>query len=298
MSDHEDEYSDDQRVAEARRWYADEVRYASGAESEQIIEAFATVPRERFLGAGPWQILTFSGGQARYVETPDDDPIHVYHNALIAIDTARRLHNGSPSSWAGWLSQCHPKDGDQVLHVGCGTGYYSAILAELIGPLGSVLALEIDSKIAEQARENLMPWHQVHVLPTDGSEFDLDSVDFIVASAGVSDLPRPWIDRLNPGGRILVPLAAQSSKASHMTQGRMLSVTREGDAYSARFISFASFYPCIGTQNQSASERLLAAIGQGDEKQVRSLRIDSHEREPDCWLHGENWCLSKRQPSE
>jgi len=161
-------------------------------------------------------------------------------------------------------------------------------LAELAGPLGSVLALEIDSKIAEWAQENLMLWHQVHVLPTDGSDFDLDLVGFIVASAGVSDLPRSWIDRLNPGGRILVPLAAQSSTESNMTQGWMLSVTRIGDAYSARFINFASFYACISTQNQSASERLLAAIGQGDEKRVRSLRNDGHKREPECWLHGEN----------
>jgi len=297
VSEPEDNSNGDHRLAEARRWYADEVRYASGTESEQIVEAFATVSRERFLGAGPWQILSFGGEHAKYILTPDDDPIHVYHNALIAIDASRGLNNGSPSSWAGWLSQCHPKDGDQVVHVGCGTGYYSAILAELVGPLGSVLALEIDPDIAEKARTNLVPWHQVHVLTTDGSDFDFDTVDLIIASAGVSDLPRRWIDRLNPGGRILVPLTAQASNAPHMTRGRMLTITRKDEHFDARFVSFASFYPCIGAQDEAASERLLAALDRGGDKEVKTLRVDAHEREAECWLHGESWCLSKRVPS-
>lgn len=160
--------------------------------------------------------------------------------------------------------------------------------------LGSVLALEIDADIAEQARTNLAPWHQVHVLPIDGSKFDFDTVDLIVASAGVSDIPRAWLDRLKPGGRMLVPLTARSSKSSHITLGRMLTVTRMDHRFAARIVSFASFYPCIGTQDEAASERLLAAIRLGAEKEVATLRTDEHERDEQCWLHSTQWCLSKR----
>ena len=297
MKDTISESADTDRIVKARRWYADEVRYASGTESAQIIEAFATVSRERFLGPGPWQILSQGCDGAKYMLTPNDDPVHVYHNALIAIDASRSLNNGSPGSWASWLSQCHPKDSDQVLHVGCGTGYYSAILAELVGPLGSVLALEIDPDIAEKARVNVVPWSQVHVLTADGSDFEFNTVDLIVASAGVSDLPRSWIDRLSPGGRILVPLTAQSSNATPVTRGRMLTVTRQGDYLGARIVSLASFYPCIGAQDKAASDRLLAAIDQGGERAVRTLRIDAHEHEAQCWLHSHDWCLSKRASS-
>jgi protein-L-isoaspartate(D-aspartate) O-methyltransferase len=45
--------------------------------------------------------------------------------------------------------------GDRVIHVGCGVGYYTAIIAEVVGPSGQVIGLEIDADLAARARENL-----------------------------------------------------------------------------------------------------------------------------------------------
>jgi protein-L-isoaspartate(D-aspartate) O-methyltransferase len=45
--------------------------------------------------------------------------------------------------------------GDHVVHVGAGTGYYSAILAEMVGRTGRVTAIEIDPLLAARAKENL-----------------------------------------------------------------------------------------------------------------------------------------------
>ena len=51
--------------------FAERIRRAVGVESEDLLRAFASVPRERFVGPGPWQI---SDGTAGYRTTPDDDP--------------------------------------------------------------------------------------------------------------------------------------------------------------------------------------------------------------------------------
>jgi protein-L-isoaspartate(D-aspartate) O-methyltransferase len=53
---------------------------------------------------------------------------------LVAIDEKRLLNNGQPSFLAILIEALALQEGDHVVHVGCGTGYYSAILAEFVGP--------------------------------------------------------------------------------------------------------------------------------------------------------------------
>jgi protein-L-isoaspartate(D-aspartate) O-methyltransferase len=74
----------------ARRSYAEELKYVAHIKSDALVRAFAKVPREKFLGAGPWRIMA---GQ-EYWTTEDDDPKHIYHNVLVAIDPVRQLNNG------------------------------------------------------------------------------------------------------------------------------------------------------------------------------------------------------------
>jgi len=78
----------------------------------------------------------------QYWTTPDADPQHLYHDVLVAIDEMRLLNNGQPSFLVFLIEALARQDGDHVVHVGCGTGYYSAILAELVGLKGHVTALE------------------------------------------------------------------------------------------------------------------------------------------------------------
>ena len=70
-----------------------------------------------------------------YWTTEDADPRHVYHDVLIALDEARGINNGQPSLWALLFDELDIAANDAVLHLGCGTGYYTAIAAELAGPL-------------------------------------------------------------------------------------------------------------------------------------------------------------------
>src|SRR5262249_10938004 len=85
-----------------QRFYAEELRAVAELRSEVLVQAFATVPREAFLGPGPWQIFSLKHGMGapEYRPTPDANPEHVHHNVVVAIDTARKLNNGQPSALA------------------------------------------------------------------------------------------------------------------------------------------------------------------------------------------------------
>src|SRR5947209_17413281 len=145
-----------------RRFYAEEIRAVSNLQSKAVVDALAKVPREHFLGPGPWQIVnadawqmmpanTGLGGGGSYRTTDDSDPKHLYHNVLVAIDADRKLNNGLPSAVAWWLDGLGLRRGDRVLHVGVGVGYYTAIMAEVVGPEGYVIGVEIDSELASRA---------------------------------------------------------------------------------------------------------------------------------------------------
>ncbi|MDQ2803041.1 MAG: methyltransferase domain-containing protein, partial [Pseudomonadota bacterium] len=136
-------------------------------------------------------------GVPDYWTTEDADPRHVYHDVLIAIDEARRLNNGQPLLWAFLYDRIELARDAHVVHVGAGTGYYSAILAEIVGPAGAVTAIEVDPALAEQARSNLAPWPQARVVAANGFDHRPDRpADVIIVNAGVTHLSPAWLDAL------------------------------------------------------------------------------------------------------
>lgn len=151
-------------IETARHAYAEELRFTAHVRTPKIVAAFATVPREHFVGPGPWRVRSPMGG-AEYWTTDNADLRHVYHDVLIALDEARGLNNGQQSLWASLLDGLAISPGDHVLHLGCGTGYYSAILAELAGPHGTVMAVEIDAALAARARALSNPGRRRGRLP-------------------------------------------------------------------------------------------------------------------------------------
>src|ERR1700745_1013667 len=78
-------------LEECRRFYAEEIRYAANLSTPALIEAFARVPRENFLGPGPWKIAgaDLTGGGAIYIPTEDDAPRHD-HRANVRTERLRR----------------------------------------------------------------------------------------------------------------------------------------------------------------------------------------------------------------
>lgn len=82
---------------DCRQFYAEEIQLAANLTSPTLVAALARVPRERFLGPGPWQVGTHDmmTGSVQYVATPDADPRRAYHNIIIALDRSRDLTNGN-----------------------------------------------------------------------------------------------------------------------------------------------------------------------------------------------------------
>jgi dipeptidyl aminopeptidase/acylaminoacyl peptidase len=144
-----------------RCWYAEDLKLRAPVRRNMaIVDAFATVARERFLGPGPWSIQAYPHD---VFLTPNDDPHWVYHDVLVSIDPARQLNNGMPSLWARNFDHLDLKRDQRIMQVGAGTGYYAAVLAEIVGPSGRVIAVECDEELAARARISLNPWHQVDV---------------------------------------------------------------------------------------------------------------------------------------
>src|SRR5262249_383915 len=104
--------------------------------------------------------------------TPDSDPRRVYHNIVVAIDPARQLFNGQPSTLTAWIDALGLAPGARVLHVGSGLGYYTALLAQAVGPSGRVVAYEVDESLASEARQNLAYMSWVDVRHGDASSVD------------------------------------------------------------------------------------------------------------------------------
>ena len=184
----------------ARRWFAEGLRAICHLGDERVVEAFASVPRETFAGPGPWRLYHFADG---YWTTPDADPRRLYHNVLIALDESRGLNIGEPSLWARHFDRLDIPDGARVLQLGAGSGYYTAILAKLVGPAGRVEAIEIDGPLAGLAQRNLAAWPNVHVRLGDANQPVDGRWDVVVAFAGATTPHGWWLDALADGGRTL-----------------------------------------------------------------------------------------------
>jgi protein-L-isoaspartate(D-aspartate) O-methyltransferase len=129
--------------------------------------------------------------------TVDADPRRVYHNLSIAIDPARQLFNGAPGVLATWLDALSLAPGSRVLHVGCGTGCYSAILGHLVGPAGAVEAIEVDQELAERAQRALAEWPWIQVRHGDGSSHG-GPFGAVVVNAGATHARASWLDLFPP----------------------------------------------------------------------------------------------------
>jgi protein-L-isoaspartate(D-aspartate) O-methyltransferase len=274
----------------ARRFYAEEVRFSAQLSSPEVVAAFARVPRERFLGAPPWRVFT---GLGDYWEAPGSDPSATYHDVPFAIDAARALHNGLPSFLARLIEASELAAGQHVVHVGCGSGYYSAILAELVGSGGRVTAIEVDEELAARARENLDGLEQVEVVHADGTRFDPGAADAFLVNAGATHPVPLWLDRMLPGARLVLPLTVTAPLHGY---GAVLKVKGEAGGLSARFVSGVGIYPCSGARDEELEQRLRESFARGFRElvRVRSLRLDEHAPDESCWLHASDFCVSTR----
>jgi protein-L-isoaspartate(D-aspartate) O-methyltransferase len=284
-----------------RRFFAEDLETRCGLRSRALVNAFATVPRERFLRAGPWTVVAGSDLRSGPREaghlTPDADPAHVYHDVVVVIDPARQLVNGQPGSLAPLIDALDLTPGSRVLHVGCGLGYYTAVMAECVGSAGRIVAIEVDEPLAGEARTNLSAYGHVEVRHGDASAPLGEIFDAIFVNAGVTHPLDVWLDAMAPGGRMVLPLTGtMAAMGPNLGKGVVFLLTRGvDDDCDVRMISFVAIYSAHGIRDPAMNEALGKALmgGPPQWQAVSRLRRDPHAQDTSCWLHGPTWCFSR-----
>lgn len=278
---------------EVKRRYVEEIRATAKIASDALVDAFASVPREDFVGPGPWTVLSQPApGKMQPQISAATDPVDLYHDVAVFLDRSKTLTNGNPSTLAPWLDALELVEGKSVFHLGCGTGYYTAIIAEVVGPSGSVTAAEIEPSLATQARKSLARYPQVQVVEGDGDVVALGKTDAILINAGVTHPAGQWLESMSVGGTLVAPITIEVG-VPNAGKGLVLCVSRQTSGYEAHFLPApVMIYSCTTTRNAEIASSFAQKFTSGTFASVRSLRREPHLAEPSCWLHFAGFCLS------
>jgi protein-L-isoaspartate(D-aspartate) O-methyltransferase len=283
-----------------RRFYSEEIRFVANLTSAAVAEALARVPREKFMGPSPWQVASAESlGLASlglcpsaYVTT--NDPRDLYHNVLVALDADRQLNNGHPSTLTSWINALELRAGERVFHAGSGVGYYTAIMAEVVGVEGSVFAAEVDASLAARAAANLAAYGNVSVHAIDAAVADPGECDAMLINAGVTHPHLPWLDRLRDRGRMLLPITFVTPGASTGT-GLMIKITRVGKGFAASVISMVGIYSCTSVRDPALEPMLQKALASRKLLKLKSVRREPHDQNDACIVHAREVCLSSEE---
>ena len=285
-------------MLDRRRFFAEELEAVCKLRSPALVDAFATVPREQFLPPGPWTVMAesdFMGGM-RLQATPDADPARIHHNIAVAIDPSRQLFNGQPGTIGVWIDALDLFAGARVLHIGCGLGYYTAVIAHCVGPAGRVVAFDVDPQLAAQAHQNLAsrPW--VDARHGDGTIALGETFDAVLVNAGVTHPLDVWLDALAVGGRMVLPLTSTiPGMGPTLGKGLVMLLTKlEAGDFSVRVLTVVAIYSAVGVRDGELSDRLGRVMMSGPMRwqAVKRLRRDAHDESPGCWLHAGRFCFS------
>jgi protein-L-isoaspartate(D-aspartate) O-methyltransferase len=179
--------------------------------AKAVVDALEAVPRHLFL---PNATLAEAYNPNRAVITK------------VAADGTHLSCASVATLVAGMLDRLEVRPGDRVFEVGAGTGYNAALLAELVGPDGQVVTVDIDEEVTEQASKALAAagHSEVRVLTRDGALGDAADAPFdkIIVTVGACDIPITWFTQLVVGGRMVLPLrgGGRTGRARGSGRGR------------------------------------------------------------------------------
>ena len=147
---------------------------------------------------------------------------------------------------ASWIDSLDVHSGERVLHVGCGTGYYSALLASLVGPAGHVHAIEVDAELAARAERALAHATNVTIDRGDGRANLPEDIDVVLIHAGATHPCREWLACTRDNARVLVPLTVSMAGMSPtLSKGVVLRARRAGTDWTARVDSMIAIYSLL-----------------------------------------------------
>jgi protein-L-isoaspartate(D-aspartate) O-methyltransferase len=191
-----DETIDQARAAELRDKLADELKEAGFIASAQVEAAFRTVPRHAFVPAGTPLEVTYQADSA-VVTKKDENGVAISSVSAAFIQVAM-------------IEQARLEPGMAVLEIGSG-GVNAAMLAEVVGPDGQVVSVDIDPEVTNRAVALLDAagyGDRVTVLTADAEHeiHGFGPFNAIIVTVGAWDLAPAWLRQLAEGGTLVVPL--------------------------------------------------------------------------------------------
>jgi protein-L-isoaspartate(D-aspartate) O-methyltransferase len=175
----------------ARQFMVDSQLRARGVSDPRVLDAMLRVPRHEFVPE-PYRDRAY-----------DDHPLPIGDNQTIS----------QPYIVALMLESLQLKPSDKVLEIGTGSGYATALLAELVA---QVFSIERHPSLAENARRVLtaLGYSNIQVFTGDGT-LGLPGAapfDAILVSAAATDLPAALLNQLREGGRMIIPIGREDSQ--------------------------------------------------------------------------------------
>lgn len=207
------------RFVGARRRLIELIR-GQGIEDLELLRLFDEVPRHLFLPEGVWN------------RAYQDHPIPIGYGQTAS----------QPSLQALFLQLLQPGPDDQVLEIGTGSGFFTALLA---ASAGRVYSVERIRELSSQARKALdeLEIRNVALLVGDGSIGWRKYAPFqvITVAAASPGVPSALVDQLAPGGRMLLPVGT-------MEEQELVLVTREetGGVREEQALERCTFVPLLG----------------------------------------------------
>ena len=202
----------------ARRRMADQQLTARGITDPLVVAAFRKVPRHLFV--------------------PPDLEEHAYEDRPLPIGSGQTI--SQPYMVALMTSQLRLQGHERVLEIGTGSGYQTAILAELALEAFSVERLP-ELLSPAKTRLEMLGSLNVHLRPADGSLGwgEHAPYDAIVVTAAAPDAPAPLLEQLGEGGRLVLPIGGP--------EGQMLArIEKRNGAVHREDIARCVFVPLVG----------------------------------------------------
>jgi protein-L-isoaspartate(D-aspartate) O-methyltransferase len=186
--------------------------------SPEIIAAFTAIDRKFFVG-----------DITEATEIYCDAPLSIGHGQTIS----------QPKTVAIMLEELQPKIGDKILDIGTGSGWATALLAEIIGKSGFLNSFEIIPQLAEFAADNLarFPFDNIEIRIAEPNQLGMQGklFDKILVSAAARDVPKDLLDQLAIGGRMVLPV-----------KNEILIIDKlSDDNFQERFLTGFAFVPLI-----------------------------------------------------
>lgn len=174
----------------------------------------------------------------RHIFVPTGIQHRAYEDSALPIGNGQTI--SQPSTHARYLELLRLTGREKVLEIGTGSGYQTALLAQLAA---QVFSVERVGALLDRAREaiRLCGARNVSILMGDGTLGwrDYAPYDAILVTAGAPSAPQPLVEQLAEGGRLLIPIGGREEQV-------LTLFTRRGDRLESREIVPARFVPLIG----------------------------------------------------